>query len=106
MRQRQELEETAARDDEAGVLILSQFTGASRELHDALIINPYDIDQVAEALHYALTMDTHEQKTRMGKMRAHLQEYNVYRWAANLVTELTRLRPDSTTSSQIPLQVG
>jgi trehalose 6-phosphate synthase len=82
----------AARTDECGVLILSQFAGASRELRDALIVNPYDIDQVAEAIHYGLTMEPEEQKARMGRMRQVLQEHNVYRWAANLVTELARIR--------------
>ena len=85
----------AARTDEQGVLILSQFTGASRELRDALIINPYDLDQVAEAIHYALTMEPGEQRDRMTRMREVVQEHNVYRWAANLITELTKLRPDT-----------
>ena len=82
----------AARDDHRGVLILSQFTGASRELRDALIVNPYDIDQVTEAIHYALTMEPDEQQARMSRMRETLQEHNIYRWAANLVNELTQLR--------------
>ncbi len=83
----------AAREDARGVLILSQFTGASRELLDALIVNPYDIDQVAEAIRYAVTMEPEEQQARMERMRQTLQEHNVYRWAANLVTALSRLRP-------------
>jgi len=86
----------AAREDERGVLILSQFTGASRELLDALIVNPYDIDQVAEAIRYAVTMEPEEQQARMGRMRQTLQEHNVYRWAANLVIALARLRPVTT----------
>ena len=71
----------AARDDEQGVLILSQFTGASRELPEALIVNPYDIDQCAAALHVALTMPQNEQRDRMRTMRAPVREFNVYRWA-------------------------
>ncbi len=97
----------AARTDERGVLILSQFAGASRELRDALIVNPYDIDQIAEAIRYALTMEPEEQRTRMRRMREVVQEYNVYRWAANLVTELTGLR--STTPQVVrhgPLRTG
>ncbi len=89
----------ASRADERGVLILSQFTGASRELRDALVVNPYDSGQVAEALHFALTMEPEEQKLRMSRMREVIREHNVYRWAANLVTELTRLRPDMTASA-------
>ena len=60
----------AARDDERGVLILSQFTGAARELVEALIVNPYDIEQSAAALHLALTMTPGEQRDRMRSMRA------------------------------------
>ncbi|MBI3333152.1 MAG: trehalose-6-phosphate synthase [Candidatus Omnitrophica bacterium] len=83
----------AARNDNRGVLILSRFAGASRELPDSLLVNPYDIDQVAEAIHYALSMDPEEQQERMGRMRETIHEYNVYRWAANLVSELARIRP-------------
>ena len=83
----------AARSDARGSLILSRFTGASRELHDALLVNPYDIDQVADAMHYALTMDVEEQRARMTRMRELLQEHNIYQWTDNLVTELVRMRP-------------
>jgi len=83
----------AARADAQGVLILSGLTGASRELHDALIVNPYDIEQTADAIHAALTMDEAEQRARMGRMRQTIYERNVYRWAADLVSELARLRP-------------
>ncbi|MDP3723995.1 MAG: trehalose-6-phosphate synthase [Candidatus Omnitrophota bacterium] len=83
----------AARTDQRGALILSRFTGASRELRDALLVNPYDIDQVADAIYYGLTMDPEEQQARMSRMRETLQEHNVYRWAAHLVTELATIRP-------------
>ena len=83
----------AARADVQGVLILSQFTGASRELRDALIVNPYDIDQTAEAIRFALTMEPNEQRARMERMRQTIHERNIYRWAADLVSELARLRP-------------
>ena len=59
----------ASRKDHRGVLVLSRFTGASRELRDALLANPYDIDQVAEAICYALKMDPSEQEARMSRMR-------------------------------------
>ena len=84
----------AARADVQGVLILSQFTGASRELRDALIVNPYDIDQTAEAIRFALTMEPNEQRARMERMRQTIHERNIYRWAADLVSELARLRPE------------
>ena len=82
----------AARDEEDGVLILSQFTGASRELKDALIVNPYDIEQMADAICLALRMPPEERRDRMGRMRANVREYNIYRWAGKLIAELARLR--------------
>jgi trehalose 6-phosphate synthase len=82
----------AARDDEQGVLILSQFTGAARELPEALIVNPYNIDQCAQALEFALHMPYGEQKERMRSMRGLVQEYNVYRWAGRMLMHAARLR--------------
>ena len=85
----------AARRDERGVLILSQFTGAARELRDALLVNPYDIDQTAEAIRAALEMDPEERQMRAHRMRRIIREQNIYRWAGNLVTELCELRLDT-----------
>ena len=85
-------EYVAARGDEDGVLVLSQFTGASRELKDALIVNPYDIEEMAEAIAAALKMEPAERSERMKRMRATIREHNIYRWAGKLVTELARLR--------------
>jgi len=82
----------AARDDERGVLVLSQFTGAARELHEALIINPYHIEQGAEALHRALTMPEVEQRERMRSMRLLVKDFNVYRWAGRMLIDAARLR--------------
>ena len=82
----------AARDDELGVLILSQFTGAARELHEALIINPYHIEQGAEALYRAITMPDIEQRERMRSMRQRVREFNVYRWAGLMLLDAARLR--------------
>ncbi len=82
----------AARDDEDGVLILSQFTGASRELKDALIVNPYDIEQMADVICLALRMPPEERLDRMRRMRANVRDYNIYRWAGKLIAELARLR--------------
>jgi len=81
----------AARDNERGVLILSQFTGASRELRDALIVNPYNGEQTAEAIHTALTMRRAEQTRRMRRMRAILKSYNIYRWSAELLKTMVEL---------------
>ena len=82
----------AARDDEQGVLVLSQFTGAARELAEALIVNPYDIEQSAVALHVALTMPPAEQRARMRTMRHLVQEFNVYRWAGRMLLDAARMR--------------
>jgi trehalose 6-phosphate synthase len=77
----------SARDDERGVLILSQFAGAARELSDALCINPYAIDDCAATLADALTMPIHEQASRMCSMRAVVQRSNAYQWAADVLRD-------------------
>ena len=82
----------AARRDERGALILSQFTGAARELRDALLVNPYDIDQTADAIRAALEMDPVESQMRMHRMRELIREHNIYQWAGNLITELCEVR--------------
>lgn len=84
----------ASRNDERGVLILSCFTGAARELRDALQVNPYDIDQTAEAIRAALEMPPEEKQTRMQRMRKAVAEQNVYRWAGTLIGELCEVRLD------------
>jgi trehalose 6-phosphate synthase len=81
-------EYAAARDDGDGVLILSEFAGAARELSDAVIINPYDTEQFADAIRYALEMPESERRSRMGRMRRVVEDNNVYRWAARLMTAL------------------
>ncbi len=82
----------AARDDERGVLVLSRFTGAARELPEALIVNPYDMDQCAAALELALTMPEPEQCVRMRHMRGLVREFNVYRWAGRMLIDAARMR--------------
>ncbi|MGH9708319.1 MAG: alpha,alpha-trehalose-phosphate synthase (UDP-forming) [Candidatus Acidiferrales bacterium] len=82
----------AAREDGGGVLILSQFTGAARELTEALIVNPYDIDEASSALATALNMSSTEKRERMRSMRAFLAEFNVYRWAGRMLVDAARLR--------------
>jgi trehalose 6-phosphate synthase len=87
----------SARDGETGVLILSQFTGASRELRDALIVNPYDIEEMAEAIRMSLEMDIEEQKGRMRGMRETLRNRNIYYWAVDLITALAQVRLEKPT---------
>jgi trehalose 6-phosphate synthase len=82
----------AARDDERGVLVLSQFTGAARELTEALIVNPYDLEEASSALGAAITMPREEQRDRMHAMRGLLAEFNVYRWAGGMLVDAARLR--------------
>jgi trehalose 6-phosphate synthase len=82
----------AARDDDRGVLILSQFTGASRELPESLIVNPYDADQCAAALNMALIMPADEQRDRMRLMRDLVAEFNVFRWAGRMLLDAAAMR--------------
>lgn len=82
----------ASRDDERGVLILSHFAGASRELTEALIVNPYDAKSMAESLNAGLLMPEEEQQERMRLMRQQVREQNVYRWAGRMLLDAARIR--------------
>jgi trehalose 6-phosphate synthase len=82
----------AARTDFKGVLVLSEFTGAARELTEALIVNPYDLEASSEALATALTMPLDEQHDRMRSMRSLLAQFNVYRWAGKMLVDAARVR--------------
>ncbi len=82
----------AAREDERGVLVLSHFTGAARELTEALIVNPYDLEEASVALARALSMPADEQRDRMRAMRSLVGELNVYRWAGRMLVDAARLR--------------
>ncbi|BAV45529.1 trehalose-6-phosphate synthase [Mesorhizobium sp. 113-1-2] len=82
----------AAREDEQGVLLLSMFAGASKELLEALIVNPYDAAMMGDALLQALTMSEEEQRQRMRRMREIVRENNVYRWAGSMLLDAARLR--------------
>lgn len=82
----------AARDDLRGSLILSQFTGAARELTDALIVNPYDVEQTAEAIAQALEMPEQDQELRMKRLRETVKDRNIFRWAGDVVNDLAQIR--------------
>ena len=82
-------EYVAAKESCDGVLILSEFAGAALELSDALVINPYDTEQFADAIRYAVEMPIEEKRTRMERMRRKVEEYNIYRWAADFISELS-----------------
>jgi len=91
----------AARDDERGVLVLSRFTGAARELTEALIVNPYDLEEASKALATALEMTAEEQQSRMGAMRTYLAHFNVYRWAGHMLAEAALLRQKERLSGRL-----
>ena len=84
-------EYVAARSEENGVLILSHFTGASRDLTSALSVNPYSAEETADGIHQALTMPESEQRRRMKAMRNSVRDYNVYRWSAEIIKALANL---------------
>jgi trehalose 6-phosphate synthase len=79
----------ASRIDGDGVLVLSAFTGAARELTDALIVNPFSVDEIADAMHLAITMPAVERRRRMNRMRAAVSSNNIYRWAGKIITTLS-----------------
>jgi len=82
----------AARDDLQGVLLLSRFAGAAREMPEALVVNPYHVEETADALHRAATMPAAEQRERMAALRATVREFNVYRWAGRMLADAGRWR--------------
>jgi trehalose 6-phosphate synthase len=82
----------ASREDEDGVLILSTFAGASRELTEAVLINPFDVNETAEAMEIAMRMGRDERRDRMSLMRRTVKENNVYRWAGRMLMDAARIR--------------
>ncbi len=91
----------ASRTDLRGVLVLSEFTGAARELTEALIVNPYDLEASSDALAHALTMPSEEQRDRMRSMRTLLSQFNVYRWAGKMLIDAARLRDQERPSARL-----
>ena len=91
----------AARDDVRGVLVLSRYTGAARELGEALLVNPYDLEEASAALATALSMPEAEQAERMRALRAHVSEFNVYRWAGRMLSDAARLRKRDRLSTRL-----
>ena len=98
-------EYVSARSDNSGVLVLSTFAGASRELTEALLVNPYDAGECARALYHALTMSEAERRSRMERLRATVSERNVYAWAGSFLEEVHRIaqsKADVAISSRSP----
>jgi len=83
----------SSRVDEDGVLILSRFTGAARELTEALLINPYALDDFAEAIGKAIEMPKRQRQMKMRKLRKVVGQNNIYDWAGSIISELTDLGP-------------
>ncbi len=96
----------AARDDDDGVLVLSTFAGASRELLEALIVNPYDIQAMGEAIHQALVMTPEQRKERMHLMRDMVAEYNVHFWAGRMLLDAARMRKRQNIESTTTTMAG
>jgi trehalose 6-phosphate synthase len=81
----------AANVDKSGILVLSQFTGSARQLQDAIIANPYAVDELTEHIHTALEMDANEVRWRMRRLRESVRESNIYYWATEIIRQLGRL---------------
>jgi len=84
----------ASRIDGDGVLILSAFTGAARELLDALLVNPFAVDEMADVIHQAINMPAEERRRRMNRMRSVVAANNVYRWAGRILLTLCGCEPN------------
>lgn len=82
----------ASRSDEDGMLILSRFAGAANELRDAIVVNPYASDEIAEAIRLAIEMRPEDKRRRMRWMRQLVKEQNIYRWAGSLISELSKVQ--------------
>lgn len=82
----------SSRVDGEGVLILSRFTGAARELTDALLVNPYSVDDIAQAINAMVSMPEEERQRRMSLLRAIVQENNIYSWAGNIISEIAKFQ--------------
>lgn len=85
-------EYVSAKNDLTSTLILSRFTGASRELEGAVQINPYSYEEFADAVKFAIEMPDSEKKRRMSEMRSRIAANNIYKWAADIITQITAIK--------------
>src|SRR5258708_27270044 len=99
-------ESVASRVDGDGVLILSDFAGASRELTDAILVNPFDEGETAEAIRQAIQMPEEERRRRMQRMRAAVEENNIYRWAGKIISALLKFEFASNTQADVSTLVA
>ena len=93
----------ASRTDEDGVLVLSSFTGAARELHDALLVNPFSVDELATAMHQAIAMPAEERARRMRRLRSAVESNNIYRWAGKVVEALAKCEKQPTDAKALAI---
>jgi len=91
----------ASRFDGDGVLILSQFTGAAREMTDALLVNPFAIDEMSEAIRKALEMPEADRRKRMKKLREAVGNNNIYRWAGKVMSALLKFDFPDTSAEEM-----
>jgi trehalose 6-phosphate synthase len=91
----------ASRADDGGALVLSRFTGSARELPDALLVNPFSTEEVANAIHHALSMPGEERTRRMKRMRAAVEANNIYRWAGKILDALSRVDVEPTSGASM-----
>jgi trehalose 6-phosphate synthase len=84
----------ASQVERKGVLICSEFAGAAEELDNALLINPYDVESVADTLQQAIEMSAEERTHRMARLQEHVSEHNIFKWLAAIFTELDRIREE------------
>ncbi|MFA5078238.1 MAG: trehalose-6-phosphate synthase [Dehalococcoidia bacterium] len=82
----------SSRTDRDGILILSRFTGAARELEEALLVNPYSVQDIAETIRAAIEMPPQQRSEKMTKLRERVREYNVYRWAADIIAAMVEIK--------------
>jgi len=99
-------EYVASRTDGDGVLILSEFAGASRELNDAILVNPFDEGDITGALWQAVRMPEEERRRRMQRMRTAVEENNIYRWAGKILSALLKFEFPSTTQADVSTLVA
>jgi trehalose 6-phosphate synthase len=94
----------ASQVDPKGVLMCSEFAGAAEELDNALLINPYDVESVADTLKQAIEMSTEERTQRMARLQEHIAEHNIFKWLAEIFAELDRIREERPVAALAPLE--
>jgi trehalose-6-phosphate synthase len=95
----------ASQVERRGVLICSEFAGAAETLDNALLINPYDMESVADTLKQAIEMAPDERARRMARLQEHISEHNIYKWLIDIFAELDHIRGESHVAALAPLEL-